>query len=90
MPNPERPQILAKKKIEEEDSDIAMLNMDGSDLNLEGQDYEDSLHYRISKQIKSKRFQTRGQKLGLNMAKFEQVKTKIKFGKTDIKEYQQL
>lgn len=84
---PESMQVFAFINHDEEDPDAALLNMDGADINTQGHDYEDSLHFKISQQLKSKMILTRGQKLGLNQAKLEQLKTKIKFGSTNIKQY---
>lgn len=83
-------QVNPEVQIEDE-VDECILNMDGSDVNIENSDYKDSLHYKISQAIsQNKQFTTRGQKMGVNKADLLPCKTRIKFGETSMADYGKL
>jgi serine/threonine protein kinase len=73
---------------EEDIEDSCLVQMDGSDVMASGNNYTDSLHYKVNKEIKNGNYLTRGQKLGLNTVKVKPQTQKIKFGSTSMTDYQ--
>lgn len=64
----------------------ALVQLEGPGLKILG-DYQGSLHYKMTQQQKEEQYKTRGQLLGINLMQPKPLKTKIKFGETQLTQY---